>query len=599
MEPESSKSLGVTRAAIGLVQAVALYALYHAARTKSWPATEPLIQAPLLLVSSMLPLVFLFGLGSIRRRTLSMWSAAAALLMIGLAVHDIARSAGAVVVSEWFLDEGHAFSAPSSTLWFLSAIFLFIGQSLVTAGDRDGKPIAHYPFYFDAAWKLALQLLLSGLFVGLFWLILALGNQLLKLVQITVLDTLIDRAWFSIPVTTLALSTAIHLTDVRASMIEGTRTLVLIVLSWLLPGIALIVGIFLAALPFTGLQPLWRTSHAGFILLAVASAFIVLINAIHRDGAHNGAPHRLLKATKIVAMIELAPIVALAAVAIELRVGQYGWTVGRVYAAAIAVLVGFHAAGYLASMLRRGMGPSVLERCNVLGAFVTVGIILLLSSPFGDPARIAVSSQVAALKSGKIPPDKFDFKFLRWQGERYGQDALAALAADPGTDPATKDRVLQAQRSESRGNGGTPPTEPEFAASVTVYPAGRALPKSFVAQQDKWPENAQAVEPRCLSGSSVNCEAVLVDLDGDGVDEIVLADADGTADYGYTYVFKIDDGGVWRLAGDLRLNFGCPGVRDALRAGQFSATPSPWKDFSILGRAFRIGPPLPNPTNCP
>ncbi len=596
MEPEASKSLAVTRAVIGLVQAVALYAIYHALKTKSWPATDLFVQAPLLLVATYLPLVFLFGLGAIRRRTLLIWAAAVVVLTVGLAVHDIARSGTSAVATAGIFDGDHPFGGPSFTLWILVSTFLFIGQSLVTAGDRDRHAIARYPLYFDVAWKLALQLLLAGMFVGLFWLILVLGAQLLKLVEITVLTRLIDRAWFSIPVTTLALSTAIHLTDVRSSMIEGTRTLILIVLSWLLPGIAIIAGVFLLALPFTGLEPLWRTSHAGFILLAVAVAFIVLINAIHRDGTADGESPRLLKVAKMLAMIELVPVVALAAVAVELRVRQYGWTVDRVYAAAVTFAVAFHAAGYFAALVRRRAWPGPFERCNVFGAFVTIAIILLLSSPIGDPARIAVSSQVAALKSGKIPPGKFDFMFLRWQGERYGAEALAALAANPGSD-TVKDGVAQAQRSLSRWDrGSVMPSETEFASMVTVYPAGRSLPQSFVAQQEKWPEHAYAAEPLCLRSRTAHCDVILVDLDGDGVDEIMLADTDG---YATPYVFKIDGGGVWRLIGNLPLNFSCPGMRDALRAGQFTTTPSPWKDLSIQGKTFRIGPPLLNSANCP
>lgn len=595
MEPESPKSLAITRAAIGLVQAAALYAIYHALKTKSWPAADLLVQAPLLLITSYLPLVFLFGLGAIRRPTMLIWGAAVALLMSGLAVYDIARSGTAVVATVGVFEGDHPFGGPSLTLWLLVSAMLFIGQSLVMAGDRDRTVIARYPLYFDVAWKLALQLLLAGMFVGLFWLILVLGAQLLKLVDITILDTLIERAWFSIPVTTLALSTAIHLTDVRSSMIEGTRTLVLIVLSWLLPGIAVIAGIFLAALPFTGLEPLWRTSHAGFILLAVGVAFIVLVNAIHRDGAQDSQSPRLLKAAKLLAMLELVPIVVLATVALELRVRQYGWTVGRVYAVVAAFLVAFHAAGYFTSVVRPGTRFHVLERCNVFGAFVTVGVGLLLSSPIGDPARIAVSSQVAALKSGRISPEKFDFMFLRWEGERYGRDALAALAANPGSD-AIKDGVARAQRSQGRWESVTAPTDAEFASNVTVYPDGRALPQSFVLQPEKWPSATPRVPPLCLQNRAKRCDAIIVDLNGDGTDEIILSDGET---FSPPYIFKIDNDGVWRVAGELELQLNCPGVRDALRAGQFAVTPSRWKDLTIMGRAFRIGPPLPNASNCP
>ena len=77
--------------------------------------------------------------------------------------------------------------------------------------------------------------LLSALFVGVFWGVLWLGAALFNLIGIDAIEKLIEHRWFWIPATTLSLSVAIHLTDVRAGLVRGTRTLVLVLLSWLLP----------------------------------------------------------------------------------------------------------------------------------------------------------------------------------------------------------------------------------------------------------------------------------------------------------------------------------------------------------------------------
>jgi len=159
--------------------------------------------------------------------------------------------------------------------------------------------------------------------------------------------------------------------------------------------------------------------------------------------------------------------------------------------------------------------------------------------------------------------------------------ALIALGAGGWTAPARADVVS---------------AESERIADVTVYPEGRSLPASFPAQRDKWPSDMGYIGLQCLRNRGVHCDAILADLDGDGTDEIILTD---TANYSGSYVFKIDDTGVWRIEGSIQLGLACPGVRDALRAGQFTVTPSRWKDLTIMGKTFRIGPPLPNASNCP
>jgi peptidoglycan/LPS O-acetylase OafA/YrhL len=81
------------RLATGLAQGVALCLLYSAAENGYWPATHGLVFAPLLLVACFVPVIVLNGAGNMRPRSLLVWAGAAALLLTGLAVHDIARGA--------------------------------------------------------------------------------------------------------------------------------------------------------------------------------------------------------------------------------------------------------------------------------------------------------------------------------------------------------------------------------------------------------------------------------------------------------------------------------------------------------------------------
>ncbi|MCD6075604.1 MAG: hypothetical protein K0Q70_2487, partial [Rhodospirillales bacterium] len=79
------------RLAIGLAQGLGLYLLYKAIELKTWPATDGLVFAPMVLVVMLVPLVAIVGWGNLHRRTLALWVATATLVLVGLAIHDLLR----------------------------------------------------------------------------------------------------------------------------------------------------------------------------------------------------------------------------------------------------------------------------------------------------------------------------------------------------------------------------------------------------------------------------------------------------------------------------------------------------------------------------
>ena len=72
--------LGPTRIGIGLLQGLLLYLLYMAAQDKVWPATAPLLFAPLVLAGALLPLIVVSSLGRTAPRALLPWVVVAWLL---------------------------------------------------------------------------------------------------------------------------------------------------------------------------------------------------------------------------------------------------------------------------------------------------------------------------------------------------------------------------------------------------------------------------------------------------------------------------------------------------------------------------------------
>ena len=83
--------LAVSRLIAGLVQGIALYALYLSSDDKTWPATDPYWLAPLLMVFVFVPLLFMQAVGTMRPRTLLLWTVAATAILAGLAWYDIWR----------------------------------------------------------------------------------------------------------------------------------------------------------------------------------------------------------------------------------------------------------------------------------------------------------------------------------------------------------------------------------------------------------------------------------------------------------------------------------------------------------------------------
>jgi hypothetical protein len=374
---------------------------------------------------------------------------------------------------------------------------------------------------------------------------------------------------------------------VRAGIVRGARTLKLTLLSWLLPMMVLIAGGFLSTLMFTGLEPLWSTRRATAVLLTAAAAIVFLVNAAYQDG-HSEHPVRVLRYAGSLAAILLLPLVGIAGYGLALRVGQYGWTPERIIALACAVVAACYTFGYGLSVLASRSWLKWLEVTNVFTAFVILAVILALFSPIADPARISVADQVARLVAGNVSPDAFDFAFLRFGSGRFGLDALERLKnKQDGPDAsriAERANTALAWKNRSEARRAERMTPQRLAANITViYPKGQSLPDSFL-QQD-WPATSPRYPPCLNANANINvsiyhCDAMMVDLDGDGKPEIVVLGP-------WSAAFKQSEN-QWTLLGNIT-NTGCKGVRDALREGKFEIAATPeFKELHVAGQSLQV-----------
>jgi len=566
------------RLSVGLAQGLTLAFLADAAQAKHWPFQDPLIFGAAVAIATFWPVLLLVSI-NIRRTLLLAWAIVGFVLIAGLAAYDVWRV------------ETPSPAWPSGQLWAAYVPLLFIAYSLIAAADADARPIADYPTYFDTAWKLALQIGLALAFVGLFWIVMFIGAEMFHLIGLDFLHRLLDNKWFDYPASALSFAYAIELTDVRVGLVRGLRTLALMLQSWILPVMVGLAVAFLAALPFTGLAPLWSTRHATALLLTAAAALVFLMNAAYRDGDRDeGGPALLVRLAGTIGAVALAPLVAIACYALALRIAQYGLTPDRVTAFFCCAIAACLAIGYLIAAINIGGWLKALETTNVIVAIVAILSILALFTPIADPARLSVDDQVARLAHDKVSADDFDYDFLRFRSGRFGREKLAELAKRGAGKDADKVATLAAnaqKRVESPSLNFTAPkpTPAEIAALITVHPDGASLPAGFLDHDWTTDVGTAPGIPACLRGVG-RCDAVIVELDAAPPPEILIVDGD----YDLSVFGTKVDGSYGEIG---RVEPLCAGFADALKAGKFGLAEAPYRDIVVDGAHLRPTDPCP------
>ncbi|WP_231502493.1 DUF4153 domain-containing protein [Herbaspirillum sp. RV1423] len=545
------------RISLGLAQGLLLYALYASWTAKIWLSSQPTLFIPAVMIALFLPIIAVSGIGHLSRRNLLVWLGMLAIILGALGCYDGWRTdLSSLLPSATPANDtaGDRNGLPSGALFMLTATGLFIAQAMILAGNADGKRIASYRSYFEMAWKLLVQLLFAALFTGLFWLVLETGNALFSLIRLDFLNKLIDKSWFHIPVTTLAFSFALHLSDVRPQLIAGIRKLLLTLLSWLLPVATIVIGAFLLSILATGLEPLWQTRRASQVLLGAAALLVVLINTVFQDGRYlDRATHRFFLLCMRVACLLPTPLVLLAVYSMGLRVAEYGWTVSRIAGAVCALIAAMYALGYGIAAIRRGEHLQRVATTNVAASFAILLIFVALLSPLANPERIAVASQLARLDSGKIEPARFDFHFLRFGGDRYGVAELIRLSKQQEGAQAALIRkeavralAAKNQWPDTRDAGPTP----DLGKNIRMHPAGRQLPREFAAQD--WRGKKYWRMPTCMTQRDRQCDAYPVNPDPAGSEQILIFDSNNIP-----ALFRPTAAGAWQFVGTLMISPAC------------------------------------------
>jgi len=287
------------------------------------------------------------------------------------------------------------------------------------------------------------------------------------------------------------------------------------------------------------------------------------------------------------ACILIFPLTVIGIYALGLRVAQYGWTTDRIIAAACLLVASCYAIGYAWAAYQYDTWLRPLAPVNVTAAFLVIAVMLALFTPIADPARISVNSQMARLESGKTAVGQFDFRYLRFEGGRYGKDALERLKQWSAGPDAAAVRAEAARMLALADNERWPGPKPSGAPidvekSVTAWPAGAKLPASFVSQ--KWQEIADERKPDCLGRNNIKCDGFMIDLTGDGVDDVLLINGSS----GDNALMTQDAEGKWGSAGSINYKYSrCQPLLEKLKSGDFSVVAPKVRELDIGGQ--RIG----------
>ena len=402
---------------------------------------------------------------------------------------------GAAVVALTIYWNGPFGSTANEEPWRIvcALLSLAIGAPLFQAwrdARAQGDTPRHAIPYRDAhqnAWTNVVLWFAAWTFVGVTWAMVLLLGALFRLIGIDLIHDLLNETWAVLTLTGGALGAGIALLRDRDAILRLLQRVVTTVLAVLAPVLALGLVIFLVATVFTGLDPLWdATRSTSPILLGCVIGALCLANAVIGDAPPEEARHPALRAGVAGLSLSMLPLGVIAAISTGLRIQQYGLTPDRLWAVVFTVIACAYGIAYLFVLLRwrQAAGPH-FRVANLRLAIGLAVLALFLSTPVVNFGALSTNNQLLRLKTGKTPPELFDWAALRFDFGPTGVAATRSLAKN-GPTPAIRAAATKAMATQNRWQMDSLPIErrnkPIEADRLTVLPRGTQLPVELHAQ---------------------------------------------------------------------------------------------------------------------
>lgn len=574
----SERGLLARSAAVGVAQGILVALSVQFTVTKAWPFTLPEVRSVWFSIAVVLPVVtVLVGLNRLNRVT------ATALAVMAILVGYTAWHVAANAVPE--LHPGPVGIGGEAIFVYLTAtaIWVFVGTAFMQMRADGARWLGSWRFLCDFAWNNALFLGLASIYTGIFWLLLWLGAGLFAVIGVKIpVQFLGDRNVIIISTSTIA-AFALALVQEQERTVALARTVVFVAARTLLPIAGAIAVVFVATLGVTGLQPIWATGWSTPLMLALQISIVGLLNAVVLWGEGAEPYPTWLRHALRVAVLTLPVYAVICAYSLWLRIDQHGWSVDRVLAAVIVMVVGLFAVGYAVAAIRlSGRWMIWLIPVNVGAGIAIICLSIALFSPILDPYRIAASDQVGRLLRQRVDAGKFDYAYLRFDLGRAGQEALARLKMADSHPQAEiirrRAEIALVQTNRWQRTEDVPRTAEEFEASLIWHVSGTQSDRSFVEflmrNRDIHPVSI------CLP-TGRRCHVLSTDLNNDRTDEYVLI---WEHDYRGPAVFQRTTDG-WQHAGQLyrrrSTSIDETEFRASLNNGRFESLAPVWRNLKI------------------
>ena len=555
---------------ISLMQGLGLLYLHQAIELHYWPHGQPEWLFAFYSVMFIWPIMLLLGLDQNNGRAMVKVTLPFALL-IGLLGYYVGHQVTPI--------EHIRFNALLFSFVLTMAIATF--KALMYSQQWARGERVTYSALFLWSWRNFLTLSLALLFAGSFWLLLMLWAALFKAINIDFFNDLFEQRWFYYPAIALANGFGIIIFRKLTHIIDTITRLQQALIKFLLVLLSLVSLLFLGALPFTGLEPLWESGGSSLILWMQA-LILFFVNAVYQDEPDNW-PYSVWLHRFIYISIAILPVYSLISFyGLSLRIDQYGWSLSRFWAYLIWFLLALFAIGYVWGIAKyRDSWTHQLSRTNVAIGLVVLVVMLSVNSPLLDFRKMVVADQLQRLADNKVTVEDFDLSYFRRHLARPGYEGLQTLKAEYGeTHPGLLIRInaLYADSNNERPSS----TRDEFIAAITLLSDNppEALLTAIYKQETKNHWNIQQTQQYFLQA---------LDLDKDGDQEYLWIEKK----YEHTVIklfFQQDQQWKSSYLGSFRKDKdSADQFYQALLAGEIKVAPSRWNDVIIGGQRFRAG----------
>ncbi len=464
-------------------------------------------------------------------------------------------------------------------------VFLFVATPIASAMLEVRGRWPDYAHLFDHSWNIVVRYAAAWIFVSIFWLVLFLSNALLEMVGITLIEDLIDID--AVPFALSGLMLGLALSVVHEMRAYVSPFLILRLLRLLLPLLVVVVAVFIAALPFRGLDGLFRNFSAATTLMAVALGAITLIStALDKNDREAVSAGWMKTATRVLAL--LLPVVSgLALYAVWLRFGQYGWTPDRVAAATAAGFALAYALVYAVSVVMGAGWMARIRAANVVMAALVVLVSCLWLTPLFNAEKISANSQLARWMRGGVTVGQMPLWEMARDWGQPGRAALAELDALPGEDTAelqvaiTKARETDTFFEYDRETAVLDKSDriEKLHGSISFRPENETLSLATLGTLGDYV--FQDWEDVCIGAAPPGCVMVLSQFDpGErGLEGVMLLPRKGGLDTYDAVSLRVIDGNlvlgryVDAMAGSGRVDLTQDDVRDVLNGNWRAAAP--------------------------